>query len=268
MTFGVRTVSMISKPSAPDNQSGRSDVITGLLTRLASWLRKNGRHTLLEVLVNIVLPFAIYSYAEAPLGAVRALLASSAPPILWSLVELARHRRLDALSLLVLGGIALSLLAMLGGGGVRALQLREKFVTAAIGLVFLGSAAAGKPLIYELALATMRRKSEEKAQQFEALQIHAGFRRTMMVMTLVWGFGLLAEFAVSVALVFALSIREYLLVHHVLGYGTMGALSLWTFLYGRRAQRRGEAIRAEALSAIQTNSDDAVTSKNQPTAAA
>jgi intracellular septation protein A len=232
----------------------------GLVARIASWLRKNGLHTLLEVLVNVVLPFVIYSYAEAPLGAVRALLASSVPPILWSLGEFARYRRLDALSLLVLGGIALSLLAMLGGGGVRFLQLREKMVTAAIGLAFLVSALIGKPLVYELARATMRRKSEKEAQKFEALQIHAGFRRTMMVMTLVWGFGLLAEFALSVALMFALSIREYLLVHHIVGYGAMGVLSLWSFLYGRRAQRRGEARRAEAA-ALELSLNDAVTVK-------
>jgi intracellular septation protein A len=232
----------------------------GLVARVASWLRKNGLHTLFEVLVNVVLPFIIYSYAEYPLGSVRALLASSLPPILWSLAEFARYRRLDALSLLVLSGIALSLLAMLGGGGVRFLQLREKMVTAAIGLAFLGSALIGKPLVYELARATMRRKSEEEAQKFEALQIHAGFRRTMMVMTLVWGFGLLAEFALSVALMFALSIREYLLVHHIVGYGTMGALSLWSFLYGRRAQRRGEARRAEAA-ALELSLNDAVTVK-------
>ena len=164
----------------------------------------------------------------------------------------ARHRRLDALSVLVLSGIALSLLAMLGGGGVRFLQLREKLVTAAIGLAFLGSALIGKPLVYELARATRRRKSEEEALEFEALQVHPGFRRTMMVMTLVWGFGLLAEFALSVALIFALSIREYLLIHHILGYGTMGALSLWSFLYARRAKRRGEARRrAEALARIE-----------------
>ena len=111
------------------------------------------------------------------------------PPILWSLVEFARHRRLDALSVLVVCGIALSLLAMLGGGGARFLQLREKLVTGLIGLAFVGSALIGKPLVYELARATMRRKSENEAREFEALQVHAGFRRTMTVMTLVWGSG-------------------------------------------------------------------------------
>lgn len=127
------------------------DAKSGLIARMTAYIRKNGGHVFVEALVNFILPFVIYNYTEAPLGEVRALLASSAPPILWSLVEFARHRRLDALSVLVVSGIALSLLAMLGGGGARFLQLREKLVTGVIGLTFLGSALIGKPLIYELA---------------------------------------------------------------------------------------------------------------------
>ena len=220
------------------------DEQTGLSNRIATWLRANGGHILAEALVNFILPFVIYSYAEALLGEVRALLASSAPPIAWSLVEFARHRRVDALSVLVVSGIVLSLLAMIGGGGVKFLQLRETLVTGIIGLVFLGSAAIGKPLIYQLARASMRRKSEGEAQAFEALQVHARFRRTMTVMTLVWGLGLLAHVAAAVALVFTISIREYLIVNPILGYGTAGVLTLWTFLYGQRARRRGEAHQA------------------------
>ena len=214
------------------------------MARITAYLREHGGRVLFEALINFILPYVIYNIAEARLGEVGALLASSAPPILWSIVEFARHRRIDALSVLVVAGIALSLLAMLGGGGARFLQLREKLVTGVIGLAFLGSALIGKPLIYVLARASMRRKSEGEAQQFEALQSHAGFRRTMTVMTLVWGLGLLCDVAVSVMLVFALSIRAYLIVNPLIGYGTMGALSLWTFLYGRRARRRGEARRA------------------------
>lgn len=235
-------------------QNGDVQASRLMIARIAAYLRKDGGRLFLELLVNFILPFVIYNYAEAPLGAVRALLLSSVPPILWSLVEFARHRRLDALSVLVVAGIALSLLAMLGGGGVQFLQLREKLVTGVIGLAFVGSALIRKPLIYELARATMRRKSENEAQEFEALQIHAGFRRTMMVMTLVWGFGLLADVAVSVVLVFVLSIREYLIVNPILGYGTMGALSLWSFLYGQRAKARGEARRAAAQAAAGMNS--------------
>jgi hypothetical protein len=211
------------------------------MNRVLRYLHANGFQIGLEALINFILPYAIYAYGEAPLGQVGALLASSVPPILWSLVEFALHRRLDALSVLVLSGIALSLLAMLGGGGVRMLQLREKLVTVVIGLAFLGSVLIGKPLMFELARATLRRRSDDEAQAFETLQGYAGFRRTMLVMTLVWGLGLVADAAMSVAMVFTLSVRANLIASPILGYGTMGLLSLWTYLYGQRSQRRGEA---------------------------
>ncbi|MDQ2860716.1 MAG: hypothetical protein M3T55_08325 [Pseudomonadota bacterium] len=222
------------------------------LRKAALFIRERGAGIAIEGLVNFVLPFAIYDVARHGLGDVRALLASSAPPIAWSLFEFARRRRVDALSLLVLAGIALSLLAFIGGGGARFLQLRENLVTGLIGLVFLGSAAIGKPLIYQLARASMKRKSSSELGEFEALRDNKYFRRSMTVMTLVWGFGLIAETALASALVFAISIRDYLLVSPVLSYGTMGALGLWTVWYVRRQKKRGatrRAAEAEALKA-------------------
>lgn len=222
------------------------------LSRILAYLRQHAGHIATEAVINFILPFAIYNYGEVPLGAFWALLASSVPPILWTLIEFARRRRVDALSIMVVAGIALSLLAMLGGGGVKFLQLREKLVTGVIGLAFLGSALIGKPLVYEFARASMRRRSDDEAEKFEALQVHAGFRRTMTVMTLVWGVALIVDSAVSAALVFVLSVRGNLIVSPILGYGTMGALALWTVLYGRRAKRRGEERRAAMLAASAT----------------
>ena len=212
--------------------------------RALAYLRKNGVRIAAEVTVNFILPFVIYSWAEHPLGEVRALLASSAPPILWSIVEFALHRRIDALSMLVLGGILLSVLAVLGGGSVRFLQLREKLVTVVIGLIFIGSVIIRRPLIYELARANMLRKSKAEAAQFEALSVHADFRRTVTIMTLVVGGGLIADAGISAVLVFTLSIRDYLIVGPILGYAWLGGLCLWVFWYGRLARRRSEARRA------------------------
>jgi hypothetical protein len=207
-------------------------------------VRKNAGRVSVELMVNVALPYACFVIAQPKLGDVRALLLSSAPPILWSLAEFARKRRVDALSLIVLTGIALSLLAFAGGGSVRFLQLRENLVSGAIGLIFLGSAAIGKPLIYQLALATAARRSESAKAEIESLKDNVYFRRTMMSMTLVWGFGLLAATAVACALVFALPIATYLLIGPFVGYGFMGALALWTFWYGARARRLGAARRA------------------------
>jgi hypothetical protein len=204
-------------------------------------VRKQGGNFLVEIVVNVALPYGVYSLLQPRYGDVRALLASSAPPILWSLAEFARKRRVDAVSLFVLLGIALSLLAFLGGGSVKFLQLRENLVTGAIGLVFLGSAAIGRPIIYQLAVAGAARQSASAAAELVNLKDNVNFRRTMTFMTLVWGFGLLAATAVACVLVFTLSIKTYLLVSPFVGYGIMGLLALWTLWFSRRARKRGAA---------------------------
>jgi hypothetical protein len=213
---------------------------------MIAWFRAHGWKTLGEMGVNFLLPFLIYSGARASLGEVGALLASSAPPIAWSIVGFARDRRIDALSMIVLVGIALSLLAFVGGGSVKFLQMREKLVTVAIGLAFLGSAAIGRPLIYPLARATMLRRSAAEAAAFEARRDDAAVRHTVMVMTLGWGFGLLADAALCVGLIFLLSIEQYLIVGPIVGYASIGGLSLWTMWYQRRRTRHVAAARTSA----------------------
>jgi len=200
------------------------------------WLRANGLKAALEVAANFAAPFAIYSLTRGQLGDVKALLLSSAPPTLWSVGEFIRARKIDALSIVVLAGIVLSLLAFAGGGGVKVLQLRENLVAGLIGLVFLGSAAVGRPLIYELSRAVARRQSAERAARVEQLGANALFRRTMWVATLVWGFGLLAICGLCCALVFAISIKLYLLVSGPISYGAMGLLTVWTYWYVRRSK--------------------------------
>ncbi|HEY1926830.1 MAG TPA: VC0807 family protein [Caulobacteraceae bacterium] len=217
--------------------------------RIGAILRRSGPGFATEFIVNFALPYVVYDLAKPRLGDVHALMASSAPPIIWAIVEFVRRRRVDFISMFVLAGIALSLLAMAGGGSVKFLQLRERLVTAAIGLAFVVSALIRRPLIYEFARASMRRNRSAELSDFEARRNDARFRRVMTIMTLVWGFGLMAEAAVAAALVWTLTIKQYLIAGPILGYSTTGALALWTF-YVRQARRRGEARReAEAAAA-------------------
>lgn len=216
----------------------RPDEPVGKFAIMATWMRAHGPRLALELGINFALPLVIYDRAAPHLGDVKALLASSVPPILWTFAEFARRRRVDAWSVLVLAGIALSLLAFFGGGSARFLQLRENMVTALIGFAFLGSVAIGKPLIFLLARAGLARKSPDEVAAFDAKRDLPGFRKTMTIMTLVWGFGLTAAAAIACVLVYALSIHEYLLVSPFVGNGMIAALALWTVWYRRRAQNR------------------------------
>ncbi len=208
-------------------------------------LRRNARGIAIEVLVNGILPFAVYTAAHPKLGDVGALLASMIAPVAWSIVEFVRRRRIDGISLLIVAGIVLSLLAFIGGGSARFLQLRENLVTGIIGIVFLVSAAIGKPLIYQLARASMSRRSKAEAESFEQQSGNVYFRRSMSLMTVVWGAGFLFQTAIACVLVFALPIAAYLAVSPFLGYGTMGVLALWTFWYVEGKKRAAAARRQE-----------------------
>jgi len=205
--------------------------------KTVAWFRARAPHFALELGINVAVPLLIYDQVHGTMGEVQALLVSSIPPFVWGIGRFLRERRIDALSILAMVGIALSLLAFFGGRSAQMLQLREKMVTLLIGLAFLGSAAIGKPLIMPLARATLARESDEALADFDARHDHPMLRRTVMVMTLAWGVVLLLDVAVSIVLIFSLSIEQYLIVGPILGYGTIGGLSWWTILYRRHRTR-------------------------------
>jgi uncharacterized membrane protein len=214
------------------------------LTRAFEVFRAHGGKVGLEALVNFLLPFLIYDHWRASLGDVKALMASSIPPILWSIVEFIRLRKVDAISMLVVAGILLSLVAFIGGGGVKVLQLRENLVTGLVGLVFLGSAAIGRPVVYELARANMRRRGPDGAKALEAVRDNVHVRRVITTSTVVWGLGLLTICGVCCVLVFTVSIKLYLLINGPISYALVGLLIGWNVWYVMRAQRRGRAREA------------------------
>lgn len=123
----------------------------------------------LELAINFLLPWLAYRFALPHLGETGALIASAVPPMVWSVIELVRFRRVDALSAMVVAGIVLSIVAMALGGSPRMLLLRESLVSGAIGVVFLLSLPLRRPLIFYLARATVAREMEGGAERFETL---------------------------------------------------------------------------------------------------
>ncbi|REG57582.1 hypothetical protein B0G80_0205 [Paraburkholderia sp. BL6669N2] len=196
----------------------------------------------LELAVNFLLPWLAYRLALPHLGETGALIASAVPPIVWSLIELVRFRRVDALSVMVLAGIVLSVAAMALGGSPRMLLLRESLVSGAIGVVFLLSLPMRRPLIFYLARATVAREMEGGAARFEALwQERPALVSAMRLMTLVWGVGLTGETALRAWMALTWPIERFLVVSPFIGYGIYGGLALWTFWYRKTMPSRVEA---------------------------
>lgn len=196
----------------------------------------------LELVVNFLLPWLVYRYSHPQLGETGALIASSVPPILWSLIELVRFRRVDALSMIVVGGIVLSIGAMALGGSPRMLLLRESLVSGAIGVAFLLSLPMRRPLIFYLARASVAREMEGGAARFEALmQERPGLSAALRMMTLVWGIGLTCETALRSWMALTWPIERFLVVSPFIGYGIYGALTVWTVWYRKSLRKRSEA---------------------------
>lgn len=195
----------------------------------------NRRALLIELVVNFLLPWLAYRWAQPQWGETGGLIASGVPPLVWSAWELWRHRRVDALSLFVLAGIVLSTVAMLLGGDARVLLLRESLVSGLFGLAFVLSALAGRPLLYYLATATVARESEHGKTRLQALwQDNPAFRQKVAVMNAVWGFGLVAETALRGVMAWTWPPERFLLVSPWIGYGIYGLLTAWTLWYRKR----------------------------------
>ncbi len=197
---------------------------------------------IVELAVNFLLPWLAYKLALPYWGELGALYASAVPPIAWSVIEFARSRKIDALSILVVAGIALSIVLMAMGGSPKLLLLRESMASGAIGMVFLVSLLLKRPLTFYLARATSAREGEAAGAQFERLwEERPALRRSIRLLTLVWGLGLTGENALRGWLAWHWPVERFLVVSPFVAYGIYGALTVWTFIYRKRMKARAAA---------------------------
>jgi hypothetical protein len=171
-----------------------------------------------------------------------ALIASALPPLLWSGFELAKTRRLDAISVVVVASILFTLGATAMGGSARLIQIRDALVTGVVGVIFLISLFLQRPIIFYLARATMARHTAEAAADFEQVWCKPDVPKLLKMLTGVWGAGLVAQTAVMVWLADIWPIGRYLLLGPVIGYGIFGLLMVWSLWYLARNGEAGRAI--------------------------
>ena len=195
---------------------------------------------------DIAGPLVAYSLLRsAGQSAVTALVLSGAFPALGVAAGLIRHRRVDAIGILVLAGIAVGTVVGLLSGDPRLVLVEGSVPTAVFGLLCLGSLWARRPLIYRFAIEFIG-PDTPKGREFESLWQYYGFRHTFRLFTVVWGVTYLAEAAARVIIVEMTSTGTALTVSKVMPYVVAAALFAWMFAYGRHARREGERLAAEA----------------------
>ncbi|MGA3147140.1 MAG: VC0807 family protein [Acidimicrobiales bacterium] len=183
-------------------------------------------------------PLVVYYGARwAGLSTVLALVLSGVLPFLRVGVTAVRHRRIDAIGVLVLSGIALGTVVGLASGSARLYLLDGIVPTVAIGIVCLASLLSEKPMMYRLAVETMG-EDTQRGHTFAEMWSYSEFRRIFKVITVVWGLVFLGESALQAILVETTSINTAKLTSNVLPVVVFVLTFAWTRAYGRHVQHR------------------------------
>jgi intracellular septation protein A len=184
----------------------------------------------------------VYELLDAHYGDVFALIASVLPPLLWSAYELAKTRRIDAISIIVIASILFTVAATAMGGSARLIQIRDALVTGVVGIIFLFSLLLPRPIIFYLARATMARHTVEGAEHFETVWNKPGVPKILRLLTGIWGIGLIAQTATMCWLAYIWPIGRYLLISPIICYGIFGLLFIWSLWYLAKNGQAGKAI--------------------------
>ena len=197
------------------------------------------------LLIDGACPFFTYqlltTYAPS-ISTVRALIISGMFPLAHSVIGLVRRRYLDIIGIIVLVGIAVSLVATMLGGGAKLLLLRESFVTGALGLVALSSFAWPRPLMFYIGRQFSSGGDAEARRRFDALwEERPRARRTFRILTLVWAVGWLGEFVLRVVMIESLTVAQVLAISPIVFNAINIGLMAWTFAYVRRVRSRASS---------------------------
>lgn len=197
------------------------------------------RSTMLTLVINGLLPWLVYTLLLPHTSGLFALSIATLIPLLDNVRSVWKHRKLDVFGGLMLFGFVLSLVMVLLGGSEKLLLMRESFITAAVGLLFLGSLLMPRPLIFYMVERFTRSVSPEENWQYPY------FRRMMRNMTLIWGVGLLLEVGVKILMIHNWSTVQVLALSTPVSLSMIGLLILLTVTYRRRASVQMSKLRAQ-----------------------
>jgi intracellular septation protein A len=193
---------------------------------------------------DIAGPLIIYStLRSAGASTVTALIVSGASPALGVAVGMIAHRRVDAIGIFVLAGIALGAVIGVISHSARLVLAEGSVPTGVFGLICLGSLLTRRPLMFRLALEFMGPGSP-KGREFAGLWQYEGFRRPFRNLTALWGLAYLTEAAVRIVIAAHTPVGLAFAISKVMPLAVTAVLVLWTVAYSLHHRRKGRRIAA------------------------
>jgi intracellular septation protein A len=205
------------------------------------------------VIFDVAAPLVAYKVLRsAGMTAVTALLLSGVFPALGVTIGAVRHRRIDAVGVLVLAGIAVGTIVGLVSHSARLLLVEGSVPTAIFGVACLGSLCARHPLMFSFAR-EFTGPDTAKGQEMTRLWQYEGYRRVFRVITAVWGVAFLLEAALRVVIVYNTSAGTALVISKVTPFLFFGFLTAWTVAYGAHHKKKGERMAAATSEVTETS---------------
>lgn len=149
-----------------------------------------------------------------------------------------RERRLDGIAAFLAALFAVGLVLSLLSGDPRFLLAKDSALTGVAALIFLGSAVAGRPVVFALHRRMVARTPRARAEADRLWATVPPFRRTMTAMTVVWGLGLLTESVARVVIVYLADLDVAVAASTLLQVAALVLLIGYTIITRRLALRR------------------------------
>ncbi|MBZ4014596.1 hypothetical protein CCS38_02270 [Streptomyces purpurogeneiscleroticus] len=147
-------------------------------------------------------------------------------------------RRFDVFAAFMLSVWGVGLLLSFVSGDARFVLAKDSVPTGLAGLIFLGTAVAGRPMIFAVIRRTQGRTARARAELDQRWADEPAFRRTVTIMTCVWGIGLLTEAVIRLPMIYLLPLDAATGLSGLMQIATFVLLTFYTVIHRRLATRR------------------------------
>jgi hypothetical protein len=204
------------------------------------------------LLVDVAVPLAVFFVLQAyGVSTLLSLVLAGLSPAVNNLRVWIKSRRLEPLGMIVIGFMAVGTIASLVSGSVFFALIKESFLTASFGLICLGSLATQRPLMFYINRQFVAGDDPALLAWWNGLWQYEEFRAAQRLITIVWGVVYLIEAGVRVGLALVLTPGEVIAISHVMAFGVLILLIVWTRRYQLALRERRMRQQAAAAAAAQ-----------------
>lgn len=196
---------------------------------------------IISILINAILPLITYKILINHIPSITALIISTTIPIIDNIYHIIKEKKIDIFASLIILGFIVGIISMLFGGSQKLLLIRQSYITAVIGILFLISMFFPKPMIYYLAkkfINSQDKYVKNNKSTIDEKWKNPHFRFSMKFLTFIWGICLVLEAVCNISLVFILSVSKYMLISPLVSYGFIGCAAFITFFYRKKIKSK------------------------------